>query len=296
MSELIGFVRVYAAFLPQLVAAYVFLERTLTPRWPVALRVAQVAAAVLMVLPVGDTTTTGTVLFVGVVMPLLFYGDDIRMRLLVTSLLVTVTQASSLAGIALWMIAAGGAESSSVAASLAHYPAHVVSSLLSAAVSALVLWAFQRQLSSVRAGIRGHEARLVAFLLMQALSLDQLGRGIMFHSPSDAPLFWGAATLGVAFLAADVEALRAMGRLRVREAEERRVERMSRAVEELSAGMQREVDALAEVSMLRHDIRNHLQVLETLVDQGESSEAAAYARTLAAGWTGSSEQGARHEP
>lgn len=295
MFELAGFLQVYIAFLPQLIVAYVFLGRALTPRWPVALRVAQVAAAVLMLLPVGDTTTAGTVLFVGVIMPLLLYGGDVRMRLLVASLLVTVTQASSLAGIALWMIATGGAESASVAASMTHYPAHVVSSLLSAAVSTFVLWEFQRQLSFVRVSIRGHEARLVTFLLMQALSLDLLGRGIMLRSPSDAPLFWGAAALGGAFLAADVEVLRAMGRLRTREAEERRVERMSRAVEELSVGARREVEALAEVSMLRHDIRNHLQVLKALVDQGEAAEAAVYARTLAAGWS-ASEHGVPYEP
>lgn len=295
MSGLAGFLQVYIAFLPQLVVAYAFLERALTPRWPVVLRVAQVAAAVLMVLPVGDTTTMGTVLLVGAVMPLVLYGGDVRLRLLVTSLLVTATQASDLVGIAFWMIATGGAESASVAASLAHYPAHVASSLLSAVVSALVLWAFQRQLLSVRAGIRGHEARLVAFLLMQALSLDLLGRGCMFHSPSDAPLFWGAAILGSVFLAADVEVLRAMGRLRAREADARRVERMSRAVEELSAGAQREVDALAEVSMLRHDVRNHLQVLRALVDQGEDVEAAAYARTLAEEWSTPRREG-HHEP
>lgn len=294
MSGLAGYVQVYAAFLPQLLIAYAFLDRALTPRLPVVLRVAQAVAAVLMVLPVGDNTTVGTALLVGVAMPLLLYGGDVRLRLLVASLLVTVTQASSLAGIAFWMIATGGAESSSVAASLAHYPSHVVSSLLSAVISALVLWAFQRQLSSVRAGVRGHEARLVAFLLVQALSLGLLGRGIAFRAPSDAPLFWGAAALGAAFLAADVEVLRAMGRLRVREAEERRVERMSRAVEELSVSAQNEVDALAEVSMLRHDVRNHLQVLNALVDRGEASEAAAYAHALAGEWSKPG-HGVRHE-
>lgn len=282
MPALAGFTQVYAAFLPQLLIAYAFLDRALTPRWGAALRVTQAAVAALLVLPVGDTSTVGTALFVGVAMPLVFYKDDVRFRLLVTALLTVVTSVSEFSGIAFWMIATGRAESNSVAESLAHYPAHVASSLLCAAVSALALWVFLRQLAVVRARLHGRELTLVGFLVLQAASINLFGKAIMLGLPDDAPLFWGAAVLGLLCLAADVEVLRAVGRLRLRELEVRRVARMSRAVEELSAGARREMGALEEVAMLRHDARNHLQVLTSLIERGQRGEAASYARALSA--------------
>lgn len=282
MPALAGFTQVYAAFLPQLLIAYAFLDRALTPRWGAALRVTQAAVAVLLVLPVGDTSTVGTALFVGVAMPLVFYKDDVRFRLLVAAQLTVVTSVSEFSGIAFWMIATGRAESNSVVESLAHYPAHVASSLLCAAVSALALWVFLRQLAVVRARLHGRELTLVGFLVLQAASINLFGKAIMLGLPDDAPLFWGAAVLGLLCLAADVEVLRAVGRLRLRELEARRVARMSRAVEELSAGARREMDALEEVAMLRHDARNHLQVLTSLIERGQRGEAASYARALSA--------------
>lgn len=282
MPALAGFTQVYAAFLPQLLIAYAFLDRALTPRWGAALRVTQAAVAALLVLPVGDTSTVGTALFVGVAMPLVFYKDDVRFRLLVAALLTVVTSVSEFSGIAFWMIATGRAESNSVVESLAHYPAHVASSLLCAAVSALALWVFLRQLAVVRARLHGRELTLVGFLVLQAASINLFGKAIMLGLPDDAPLFWGAAVLGLLCLAADVEVLRAVGRLRLRELEARRVARMSRAVEELSAGARREMGALEEVAMLRHDARNHLQVLTSLIERGQRGEAASYARALSA--------------
>lgn len=282
MPALAGFTQVYAAFLPQLLIAYAFLDRALTPRWGAALRVTQAAVAALLVLPVGDTSTVGTVLFVGVAMPLVFYKDDVRFRLLVAALLTVVTSVSEFSGIAVWMVATGRAESNSVVESLAHYPAHVGSSLLCAAVSALALWVFLRQLAMVRARLHGRELTLVGFLVLQAASINLFGKAIMLGLPDDAPLFWGAAVLGLLCLAADVEVLRAVGRLRLRELEARRVARMSRAVEELSAGAMREMGALEEVAMLRHDARNHLQVLTSLIERGQRGEAASYARALSA--------------
>ena len=173
MPALAGFTQVYAAFLPQLLIAYAFLDRALTPRWGAALRVTQAAVAVLLVLPVGDTSTVGTALFVGVAMPLVFYKDDVRFRLLVAALLTVVTSVSEFSGIAFWMIATGRAESNSVVESLAHYPAHVASSLLCAAVSALALWVFLRQLAVVRARLHGRELTLVGFLVLQAAANNQ---------------------------------------------------------------------------------------------------------------------------
>ena len=121
----------------------------------------------------------------------------------------------------------------------------------------------------------------MGFLVLQAASINLFGKAIMLGLPDDAPLFWGAAVLGLLCLAADVEVLRAVGRLRLRELEARRVARMSRAVEELSAGARREMDALEEVAMLRHDARN-LQVLTSLIERGQRGEAASYARALSA--------------
>ena len=85
-------------------------------------------------------------------------------------------------------------------------------------------------------------------------------------------------------LLADVEMFRMMGRLRVREGELARARELGLAVNELADRARREMEALSEAAMLRHDVRNHLQVLCTLVERGDEAEATGYARGLVRAW------------
>lgn len=63
------------------------------------------------------------------------------------------------------------------------------------------------------------------------------------------------------------------------------------AVDELADRARREMEAVSEVAMLRHDVRNHLQVLRSLVEGGDEDEAIEYARTLAQVWRSGEKDG-----
>lgn len=274
-----------------LLVAYAFLDRVLTLRWPRVLRVVQVATVLQMVLVMGEAHTRITSMLVSLVVPLVLYAGDLRDRLLVTSTLLISVRTAEMVGTSAWMLLTGGASAQSIGASWANYPAHVASALLAALVMGLLLWAFARQLDAVRAGLRGRVMVLVGFLLTQSVALLVLGNAIMRDSPADAPLFWAGAATCLLCVLADVEACRVAGRLRVREEELARARELGDAVDGLAERARLEMEVMSQTAMLRHDIRNHIQVLSALVEEGSEDEAAEYARTLARAWSSGEKDG-----
>lgn len=84
---------------------------------------------------------------------------------------------------------------------------------------------------------------------------------------------------------ADSLALRSFGLLRKREEDRLRLERVQQSIAELEAHCAEELAALGECAMLRHDLRNHEQVIAALVNQGKLGEASTYARGLVDEWS-----------
>lgn len=282
---------VCGALVPMLLVAYAFLGRTLTPRWPRVLRVVQMLLVLLMVLVVGPEHTRVISIFAGAVLPLVLYAGDLRDRLLVAALLLTSVRTAEMTATSAWMLLTGGASAQSIAASWANYPAHVASALFAALVMALLLWAFARQLSAVRAGLHGRVMALVGLLAVQSASLLVLGNAILRDAPAEPRLYPMASAVCLLCVLADVELLRVAGRLRVREEELARARQLGAAVDELADRARREMEAVSEVAMLRHDVRNHLQVLRSLVECGDEDEAIEYARTLAQAWRSGEKDG-----
>lgn len=282
---------VCGALVPMLLVAYAFLGRTLTPRWPRVLRVVQMLLVLLMVLVVGPEHTRVISIFAGAVLPLVLYAGDLRDRLLVAALLLTSVRTAEMTGTSAWMLLTSGASAQSIAASWANYPAHVASALFAALVMALLLWAFARQLGAVRAGLHGRVMALVGLLAVQSASLLVLGNAILRDAPAEPRLYPMASTVCLLCVLADVELLRVAGRLRVREEELARARQLGAAVDELADRARREMEAVSEVAMLRHDVRNHLQVLRSLVEGGDEDEAIEYARTLAQVWRSGEKDG-----
>lgn len=282
---------VCGALVPMLLVAYAFLGRTLAPRWPRVLRVVQTLLVLLMVLFVGPEHTRVISIFAGAVLPLVLYAGDLRDRLLVAALLLTSVRTAEMTGTSAWMLLTGGASAQSIAASWANYPAHVASALFAALVMALLLWAFARQLSAVRAGLHGRVMALVGLLAVQSASLLVLGNAILRDAPAEPRLYPMASAVCLLCVLADVELLRVAGRLRVREEELARARQLGAAVDELADRARREMEAVSEVAMLRHDVRNHLQVLRSLVECGDEDEAIEYARTLAQAWRSGEKDG-----
>lgn len=282
---------VCGALVPMLLVAYAFLGRTLTPRWPRVLRVVQMLLVLLMVLVVGPEHTRVISIFAGAVLPLVLYAGDLRDRLLVAALLLTSVRTAEMTATSAWMLLTGGASAQSIAASWANYPAHMASALFAALVMALLLWAFARQLSAVRAGLHGRVMALVGLLAVQSASLLVLGNAILRDAPAEPRLYPMASAVCLLCVLADVELLRVAGRLRVREEELARARQLGAAVDELADRARREMEAVSEVAMLRHDVRNHLQVLRSLVEGGDEDEAIEYARTLAQAWRSGEKDG-----
>lgn len=282
---------VCGALVPMLLVAYAFLGRTLAPRWPRVLRVVQMLLVLLMVLVVGPEHTRVISIFAGAVLPLVLYAGDLRDRLLVAALLLTSVRTAEMTGTSAWMLLTRGASAQSIAASWANYPAHVASALFAALVMALLLWAFARQLGAVRAGLHGRVMALVGLLAVQSASLLVLGNAILRDAPAEPRLYPMASAVCLLCVLADVELLRVAGRLRVREEELARARQLGAAVDELADRARREMEAVSEVAMLRHDVRNHLQVLRSLVEGGDEDEAIEYARTLAQVWRSGEKDG-----
>lgn len=275
---------VCGVLVPMLLVAYAFLDHILTPRWPRVLSVVQVVLVLQMVLVVGAAHTRVTSIVASVALPVLLYADDLRDRVLAASLLLISVRAVEMVGTSVWMLLTGGAAAQSVAVSWASYPAHVASSLLAALVMSLLLRAFVRQLGPVRAGLGGRTRTLVGFLGTQAVALLVLGNAILRDAPGEVSLIAAATAVCLLCALADVEMFRMMGRLRVREGELARARELGLAVNELADRARREMEALSEAAMLRHDVRNHLQVLCTLVERGDEAEATGYARGLVRAW------------
>lgn len=282
---------VCGALVPMLLVAYAFLGRTLTPRRPRVLSVVQILLVLLMVLVVGPEHTRVISIFAGAVLPLVLYAGDLRDRLLVAALLLTSVRTAEMTGTSAWMLLTGGASAQSIAASWANYPAHMASALFAALVMALLLWAFARQLGAVRAGLHGRVMALVGLLAVQSASLLVLGNAILRDAPAEPRLYPMASAVCLLCVLADVELLRVAGRLRVREEELARARQLGAAVDELADRARREMEAVSEVAMLRHDVRNHLQVLRSLVEGGDEDEAIEYARTLAQVWRSGEKDG-----
>ena len=283
MYDMVPYLCVYSTLLPMILVSFVFYGRLLTPRWPRFLLLVQVLVLVQMVLVVPEDHTRLTSGFVGL-MPLIFYMEDLRYRLLICSVLLTTVKAAEMTSVSLWMLLTGGASSQSVAASWAHYPEHLISALFATAVMALLLWAFERQIGVVREYLGARVMSIVGLLAAQSAMLYALGNSIMRDSPADAPLFWLASVLCLLCVAADIGVFRVAGRLRAREEELRRAHELSAVVDELARRASLEMEAEAETAMLRHDARNHVQVLRSLIEGGDEGEARDYARSLAAAW------------
>lgn len=290
-DQMVQSVCVCSALVPMILVAYAFLDHALAPRWPRVLRVVQVAVVLQMVLVPGELHTRITSMLMGTAFPMIFYAGDLRGRLLTTSLLLVSIRTSEMMGVSAWMFLTGDASSQSIVASWANYPAHVASSLFAAAVLGALLWAFARQLESVRARLRGRVMALVGFLAAQAAALLFLGNAVMRDSPANAPLFWATAAVCLLCVLADIEAFRVAGRLREREEGLRRARELGAAVDELAERARREMEAMSQTAMLRHDARNHVQVLRALIDGGDEAEALEYARELARSWRSGEKDG-----
>lgn len=125
-------------------------------------------------------------------------------------------------------------------------------------------------------GARRVVARFLVLPMVQSVLLVLLLNMQLYEQGSDQIFSWGIFLSAVLFLLTDLLVLRYLEAARSTVLSEARAEVRQRQLEEYLARYEEVARATADVARLRHDARNHLQVVSALVDRGAWEEAQGY--------------------
>lgn len=137
-------------------------------------------------------------------------------------------------------------------------------------------------------GARRVVARFLMLPMVQSVLLVLLLNMQLYEQGSDQIFSWGIFLSAVLFLLTDLLVLRYLEAARSTVLSEARAEVRQRQLEEYLARYEEVARATADVARLRHDARNHLQVVSALVDRGAWEEAQGYVMQCARWLEGSS--------
>ena len=287
--------------LPQ--AAIIYVQATLLPmrrRGTFALCEALLSLCVLVLkhapAEMAGILAGAVALLAMLVVPTLFYSREVPLayRLVASAMGMLLTWLGEMASGSVW-VACGGTYSPTLYVSLGAAPAVAIH--LFFAVVVLIGGRLLREVLSRRGAARlskSGEALLCAMPITQALFAWVMVVMIIQASPVDerGPVLLASAALAVFCVAADALLINAAHRYQRTLTERERSKT-------LEAQMQGQLDEYGELdtqvqctARLRHDMRNHLLVLQQLVGQGDARQAQAYAgEVLAELRKGSSTQG-----
>lgn len=285
MTSMASYLPITASFLPYLLVAYAFFESALKPRGGAWLRAAQLALflAILLMPPTVPWHWAQVLLIATIVIT--GYQDTPSRKVLASSLLLVGHLFGEVVAVFFWLFLTGGAATASVETSMAMYGSHLLSCLIGACFSLFATRMLAQQLKHLDEHLRRNEFWLSGAVVMQSSTFLFLRSTYFDSSPQSTTLLW-FSMLGYALcVIADSLALRSFGLLRKREEDRLRLERVQQSIAELEAHCAEELAALGECAMLRHDLRNHEQVIAVLINQGRLEEASAYARGLVDEWS-----------
>ncbi len=285
MTSMASYLPITASFLPYLLVAYAFFESALKPRGGAWLRAAQLALflAILLMPPTVPWHWAQFLLIATIVIT--GYQDTPSRKVLASSLLLVGHLFGEVVAVFFWLFLTGGAATASVETSMAMYGSHLLSCLIGACFSLLATRMLAQQLKHLDKHLRRNEFWLSGAVVMQSSTFLFLRSTYFDSSPQSTTLLW-FSMLGYALcVIADSLALRSFGLLRKREEDRLRLERVQQSIAELEAHCAEELAALGECAMLRHDLRNHEQVIAVLINQGRLEEASAYAHGLVDEWS-----------
>lgn len=285
MANMASYLPVTASFLPYLLVTYAFFESALRPRGGALLRAAQLALflAILLMPPTVPWHWTQFLLVAAIVIA--GYKDTPSRKILASSLLLVGHLFGEVVAVFFWLFLTGGAATASVETSMAMYGAHLLSCLIGACFSLFATRMLAQQLKHLDERLRSNELWLSGAVVMQSSTFLFLRSTYFDSSPQSTVLLW-FSMLGYALcVIADSLALHSFGLLRKREEDRLRLERAQQSITELEAHCAEELAALGECAMLRHDLRNHEQVMAALIGQGKLEEASAYAHGLVDEWS-----------
>lgn len=285
MTSMASYLPITASFLPYLLVAYAFFESALKPRGGAWLRAAQLTLflAILLMPPTVPWHWAQFLLIATIVIT--GYQDTPSRKVLASSLLLVGHLFGEVGAVFFWLFLTGGAATASVKTSMAMYGSHLLSCLIGACFSLFATRMLAQQLKHLDEHLRRNEFWLSGAVVMQSSTFLFLRSTYFDSSPQSTTLLW-FSMLGYALcVIADSLALRSFGLLRKREEDRLRLERVQQSIAGLEAHCAEELAALGECAMLRHDLRNHEQVIAVLINQGRLEEASAYARGLVDEWS-----------
>lgn len=285
MTSMASYLPITASFLPYLLVAYAFFESALKPRGGAWLRAAQLALflAILLMPPTVPWHWAQFLLIATIVIT--GYQDTPSRKVLASSLLLVGHLFGEVVAVFFWLFLTGGAATASVKTSMAMYGSHLLSCLIGACFSLFATRMLAQQLKHLDEHLRRNEFWLSGAVVMQSSTFLFLRSTYFDSSPQSTTLLW-FSMLGYALcVIADSLALRSFGLLRKREEDRLRLERVQQSIAGLETHCAEELAALGECAMLRHDLRNHEQVIAVLINQGRLEEASAYARGLVDEWS-----------
>ncbi len=285
MTSMASYLPITTSFLPYLLVAYAFFESALKPRGGAWLRAAQLVLflAILLIPPTVPWNWAQFLLIATIVIT--GYQDTPSRKVLASSLLMVGHLFGEVVAVFFWLFLTGGAATASVETSMAMYGSHLLSCLIGACFSLFATRMLAQQLKHLDEHLRRNEFWLSGAVVMQSSTFLFLRSTYFDSSPQSTTLLW-FSMLGYALcVIADSLALRSFGLLRKREEDRLRLELVQQSIAELEAHCAEELAALGECAMLRHDLRNHEQVIAVLINQGRLEEASAYARGLVDEWS-----------
>lgn len=118
--------------------------------------------------------------------------------------------------------------------------------------------------------------RFMALPVVQSVLLVQLLNMQLYEQGSDQLFSWGIFLSATLFLLTDLVALRYLEGARVALLSEARAQAKERQLEEYLERYEKVTRASAYAARLRHDARNHLQVVSALIERGAWDEARDY--------------------
>lgn len=134
-------------------------------------------------------------------------------------------------------------------------------------------------------GARRVVVRFLALPVVQSVLLVELLNMQLYEQASDQLFSWGVFLSAVLFLLTDLLALRYLEAARSAVLSEARARAKERRLEEYLRRYEEVTSAMAETARLRHDVRNHLQVVSALTGRGAWEEARSYV-SQCEGWLG----------
>lgn len=277
------------SFLNSVVSLY-FLLRIL----PVRRRGALVAAAVVpnvlvSVLRLVERGNSGSLLWMlyELLLPLPFWRAPLAHRLLASSASICLKLALEMLMGVVWILATGTPNASYDAASLSP-----VLSVLGR-VLFLVLYLGGATLL-LRAGsrIRSDAVRRMSLVPLCALVMVQVAVIELLFLPGfaelggEVPYYLGGLLVLVVCVLADVALFAASRRYFEERGEREYADALERSLDECLREEAARMTVLRDAARVRHDLRNHLQVVSGLISRGRVAEAGAYARRMAEGAPG----------